>query len=268
MMSMCTMQRKSKTGKLAGGGRWKKGKRVVKRRCEKKGGDDARVGSGRDASSSEENGEEGIGTKVIAAGSAVAGLVLAVLARGGGGESVLSSAPVSQQQQRQQAVSLLSSRATSSTLASSSVAQLEESQSNGLPTLLSFYADWCPVCRSMSRPLGALRSREAGQLNVVQLNVDNAAFAEEVSRFSVRGVPHFVFLDADGADRGEVVGGMTTDELQENVIALKLERALPIVTDIRRSERQVSNRQGGKDEVIVPALSTAGGALTDPKAHG
>ena len=133
-----------------------------------------------------------------------------------------------------------------------------------MPTLLAFYADWCPVCRSMSRPLGALRSREAGQLNVVQLNVDNATFAEEVSRFSVRGVPHFVFLDAEGADRGEVVGGMTTDELQENVVALKLERALPVVTDFGR---KVSSRQDdGRGEVIMPALSAGG--PTDPKSHG
>ena len=265
MPSVQRIQVQRKTGKLAGAGCWKKGKREVKRWCEKGGGDGGeRVGSGRDASSSSENDEGGVGTKVVAAGSAIAGLVLAVLARGGGGEDMLtsSSVPMSQQEQ-QQAVSFLSSRAT---LASSSVAQLEESQSNGLPTLLAFYADWCPVCRSMSRPLGALRSREAGQLNVVQLNVDNAAFAEEVSRFSVRGVPHFVFLDADGADRGEVVGGMTTDELQENVIALKLEQALPVVTENIGSQRQVSNRQAAAENSIIPALSA--GRSTDPKAHG
>ena len=97
--------------------------------------------------------------------------------------------------------------------------------------------------------------------------MDNAAFADEVSRFSVRGVPHFVFLDGSGTDRGEVVGGMTTDELQENVIALKLERALPVVTDIiSSSRRQVSNRQGeGERETMMPTLPSA--PMT-PKAHG
>ena len=83
----------------------------------------------------------------------------------------------------------------------------------------------------------------------------------------MRGVPHFVFLDGSNNDVGEVVGNMTLDELHENVVALKLEKELPIITNYSSAmERAVSVRDdNGSDSGLMNKMA---GKSSDPKAHG
>ena len=67
---------------------------------------------------------------------------------------------------------------------------------------------------------------------------------------------------------------MTPDELQENVVALKLNRALPVVTNFspssqQTSERPVSLRAAGDDAAGSLLLDGAvDWKKADPKAHG
>ncbi|CAI0554331.1 unnamed protein product [Linum tenue] len=102
----------------------------------------------------------------------------------------------------------------------------EEALSNGKPTVVEFYADWCQVCRVSPR---CVQSRAAvqvnrislwGQVNFVMLNVDNTKWEQELDEFGVEGIPHFAFLDRDGNEEGNVVGRLPRRYLMENVEVL------------------------------------------------
>ncbi|CAI0554333.1 unnamed protein product [Linum tenue] len=65
----------------------------------------------------------------------------------------------------------------------------EEALSNGKPTVVEFYADWCQ-------------------------------WEQELDEFGVEGIPHFAFLDRDGNEEGNVVGRLPRRYLMENVEVL------------------------------------------------
>ncbi|XVF02879.1 hypothetical protein REPUB_Repub04eG0212900 [Reevesia pubescens] len=75
--------------------------------------------------------------------------------------------------------------------------------SNGKPTVVEFYADWCE-----------------DRVNFVMLNVDNTKWEQELDEFGVEGIPHFAFLDKDGNEEGNVVGRLPRKYILENVEAL------------------------------------------------
>ena len=76
-------------------------------------------------------------------------------------------------------------------------------------------------------------------------------------------MPHFVFLDGNNNDVGEVIGNMTLDELHENVVALKLEKELPVVTNFSTANRRAISMNDDNSGNIFKTK-----ASSDPKAHG
>src|SRR4028119_2205286 len=75
---------------------------------------------------------------------------------------------------------------------------LEVAMSNGKPTLMEFYADWCTSCQAMAPDMVELKQQYGDKLNFVMLNVDNTKWLPEISRYRVDGIPDFVFMNNQG----------------------------------------------------------------------
>ncbi|KAH8503469.1 hypothetical protein H0E87_014663 [Populus deltoides] len=121
----------------------------------------------------------------------------------------------------------------------------EEALSNGKPTVVEFYADWCEVCRELAPDVYKVEQ---------QYNVDNTKWEQELDEFGVEGIPHFAFLDREGNEEGNVVGRLPRKYLLENVEALaRGEGSIPHA----RVVGQYSNTENRKVRSAV-----------DPRSHG
>ena len=103
----------------------------------------------------------------------------------------------------------------------------EVALSNGRPTILEFYADWCEVCQETAPDVAAVRGSLGDSVNYVMLNIDNPKWAPELSEYGVDGIPHFVFLDGSGQEQGSAVGEVPLEVLQADADALKAGEKIP-----------------------------------------
>ena len=60
--------------------------------------------------------------------------------------------------------------------------------SNGRPTILEFYADWCQACREMAPAMLSLEQNTRQQLDIVLVNVDNPRWSDLVDDYDVNGI--------------------------------------------------------------------------------
>lgn len=63
------------------------------------------------------------------------------------------------------------------------------------PTLIEFYATWCPHCQHMAPIVDDLRRKEAGNCNIITIEAE--AHPELAKQFDVEGFPTWV-LYVDG----------------------------------------------------------------------
>lgn len=140
-----------------------------------------------------------------------------------------------------------------STMAEEAV-PLEVALTNGKPTLMEFYANWCTSCQAMALDVQALKQQYGDRVNFVMLNVDNTKWLPEVLHYRVDGIPHFVFLDAQGESLASTIGQQPRPILEANLVALADNVPLPYA------------QLNGQTSAFNPPGSNPG--ATDPRSHG
>lgn len=104
---------------------------------------------------------------------------------------------------------------------------LAEAITNGKPSLVEFYANWCTSCQAMAQDLATLKQQYQGEINFVMLNVDNSKWLPEILNYGVDGIPHFVFLNNQGSAIAETIGEQPLPIFQDNLQALLKNQPLP-----------------------------------------
>lgn len=130
--------------------------------------------------------------------------------------------------------------------------------SNGRPTFLEFYADWCSSCRAMAKDIDQLESTFADQVNFVMLNVDNPKWMSELIQYQVDGIPHFVFFDATGHPLASAIGEQPKTILTQNLTALAVGESLPYTTTALGTTSTLDN----------DGVAASSNGATDPRSHG
>lgn len=131
---------------------------------------------------------------------------------------------------------------------------LEVALSNGKPTLMEFYANWCTVCQAMAPDIAQLEEEYAGKVNFVMLNVDNTKWLPEMLKYRVDGIPHFVFLNQTGEAIAQAIGEQPRTIMATNLDALVADAPLPYA--------QASGQVSKFTAPVAPASSS-----DDPRLH-
>ncbi|WP_414565301.1 MULTISPECIES: thioredoxin family protein [unclassified Anabaena] len=132
---------------------------------------------------------------------------------------------------------------------------LEVAISNGKPSIVEFYANWCTVCQKMAPDIAQLEQEYTDKVNFVMLNVDNTKWLPEMLKYRVDGIPHFVFLDNNGETIAQAIGDQPHTVMASNLDALVAGSSLPYA--------QTSGQVSKFSAPVAPANSQ-----DDPRSHG
>lgn len=108
-----------------------------------------------------------------------------------------------------------------------SATPFEEALTNGKPSLMEFYANWCTSCQAMAGDMATLQETYGDRVNFVMLNVDNSKWLPEMLHYRVDGIPHFVYLDEAGEKVTAAIGEQPKTILASNLDALLAGTELP-----------------------------------------
>ncbi len=133
---------------------------------------------------------------------------------------------------------------------------LEVALTNGKPTLMEFYANWCTSCQAMAEDLGEIKQQYADSVNFVMLNVDNTKWLPEILKYRVDGIPHFVFLGQQGQAIAQTIGEQPRPVMEANLQALIANLPLPYI----QGSGQVSSFEA--------PVSQSKTSQDDPRSHG
>ena len=146
------------------------------------------------------------------------------------------------------------------TLAAESM-PLEAALANGKPSLMEFYANWCTSCQAMASDMAALRNSYGDDVNFVMLNVDNNKWLPEMLHYRVDGIPHFVYLNAQGEPITAAIGEQPKTVIASNLDALMTGAALPY----QQGTGQTSNLdEPTTRSVVINSINRS----DDPRSHG
>ncbi|MGD1861889.1 MAG: thioredoxin family protein [Leptolyngbyaceae cyanobacterium] len=138
---------------------------------------------------------------------------------------------------------------------------LEVALTNQKPSLMEFYANWCTSCQAMAGDMADLRATYGDRVNFVMLNVDNNKWLPEMLHYRVDGIPHFVYLDAQGEPLTSAIGEQPKAILASNLDALVEGESLPYQQGV------------GQTSELEPAVARDGGLRSsdrsdNPRSHG
>lgn len=133
---------------------------------------------------------------------------------------------------------------------------LEVALSNGKPTLIEFYANWCTSCQAMAPELHEIKQEYAEKLNFVMLNVDNSKWLPELLKYRVDGIPHFVYLNQKAETLAQTIGEIPRNILEANLNALIAENPIPYTQSM------------GQVSTFNSPLTTDKPSAVDPRSHG
>ena len=132
---------------------------------------------------------------------------------------------------------------------------LEVALTNGKPSFMEFYANWCTVCQKMAPDIAELEKQYGEKVNFVMLNVDNTKWLPEMLRYRVDGIPHFVFLGKDGEAIAQAIGDQPRTVMTSNIEALVAGSPLPYA--------QASGQVSKFSAPVAPVSNQ-----DDPRSHG
>lgn len=137
---------------------------------------------------------------------------------------------------------------------------LDVALKSGKPTLIEFYANWCPACQAMAKDMIELEEQYGDRVNFVMLNVDNNKWLPEMLSYQVDGIPHFEFLTQKGEAIATTIGEQPRVIMAGNIEALATTSPLPYLQN-----------QGRVSEFEAPTAvrqSSPQANKTDPRSHG
>ena len=136
--------------------------------------------------------------------------------------------------------------------------ELSTALSDGRPTLVEFYADWCEACRAMAPAMETIERHQRGALDVVLLNVDNPRWQPELERFAVNGIPQLELFDGAGQSVGRSIGARRPEELEALTTALVEGSPLPSLAGV------------GVTSALATTADSPGSAPASagPRSHG
>ncbi len=89
--------------------------------------------------------------------------------------------------------------------------------SNGKPTYLEFYAEWCEICKEMAPEVTDLKKDFDSQINFVFLNVDNPKWGKFIKQFNVNGIPQINIIDSNSNLIATLTGLQEENTLKESI---------------------------------------------------
>ena len=88
---------------------------------------------------------------------------------------------------------------------------------NGKPTYLEFYAEWCEICKEMAPEVTKLKKDFDSNINFVFLNVDNPKWNKFIKQFKVNGIPQINMIDSKSNLLATFTGLQEEKTLKESI---------------------------------------------------